>query len=67
MNGKDPLRQSKPMSERISVSLPEVLYESLAEIAFRKNVSVAWVIREASYKYVDAILANNNPESPDND
>jgi metal-responsive CopG/Arc/MetJ family transcriptional regulator len=55
------------MSERISVSLPEVLYESLAEIAFRKNVSVAWVIREASYKYVDAILANNNPESPDND
>jgi metal-responsive CopG/Arc/MetJ family transcriptional regulator len=36
---------------RASVSFPPDLYKSLNEIARRKKVSLAWVIREAAERY----------------
>ena len=37
---------------RASISFPPDLYESLEEIAKQKKVSLAWVVREASEKYI---------------
>ena len=37
---------------RTSVSFPPDLYRILEQIASQKKVSLAWVIREASEKYV---------------
>lgn len=39
-------------SVRASISFPPILYETLEEIAKQKKVSLAWVVREASEKYV---------------
>ena len=39
---------------RASVSFPPELYTTLENIARQKKVSVAWVIREAAEKYVEA-------------
>lgn len=39
---------------RTSVSIPPDLYQTLQDIAKQKKVSVAWVIREAAEKYVEA-------------
>jgi hypothetical protein len=39
---------------RMSVSIPPDLYQTLQDIAKQKKVSVAWVIREAAEKYVEA-------------
>lgn len=38
---------------RASVSFPGDLYETLEKIARDKKVSVAWVVRDASEKYVN--------------
>jgi metal-responsive CopG/Arc/MetJ family transcriptional regulator len=38
---------------RASISFPPGLYETLEEIAHRKKVSLAWVVRDASEKYVE--------------
>lgn len=37
---------------RTSVTLPRELYESLGLLAKDKRVTVAWIIRDASEKYV---------------
>jgi len=37
---------------RASVSFPPALYHILEEIAKKKKVSVAWVVRDAAEKYV---------------
>lgn len=39
-------------STRASVSFPSQLYSELERIAASKKVSLAWVVREASEKYV---------------
>ena len=39
---------------RASVSFPPELRDTLERIAKQKKVSVAWVIREAAEKYVEA-------------
>ena len=39
---------------RTSVSLKLNDYEHIAQIAAQKKVSIAWVIREAVEKYLDA-------------
>jgi predicted DNA-binding protein len=41
--------QTKP---RASITFPEEVYRTLEEIAKQKKVSVAWVVREATEKYV---------------
>jgi len=38
---------------RASVSFPPDLYHTLEQIAKQKKVSVAWVVRDATEKYVD--------------
>ena len=37
---------------RASVTFPPELYRTLEDIAKRKKVSIAWVVREAAEKYV---------------
>ncbi len=37
---------------RASISFPPDLYKTLEEIAKRKKVSLAWVVRDAAEKYV---------------
>ena len=44
--------ESKVLSQRVSISFPRELYSLLAMIASEKKVSIAWVVREASEKYV---------------
>ncbi|MDO0791499.1 ribbon-helix-helix domain-containing protein [Xanthomonas campestris pv. campestris] len=48
-----PLQPVNPKSIRASVSFPIDLYETLESIARDKKVSVAWVVRDASEKYVN--------------
>lgn len=37
---------------RASVSFPRELYRSLEDVAKRKKVSLAWVVREATEHYI---------------
>jgi len=37
---------------RASVTFPPELYRTIEEVAKRKKVSIAWVVREAAEKYV---------------
>ena len=46
--------RSKPKNSRASVTFPAELYAELERIAEHKKVSVAWVVRDAAEKYVDA-------------
>jgi metal-responsive CopG/Arc/MetJ family transcriptional regulator len=39
-------------SVRASISFPSELYRALEDIARRKKVSLAWVVRDAAEKYV---------------
>jgi len=39
---------------RASISFPPELYKILEEIAKKKKVSIAWVVREAAEQYVSA-------------
>jgi predicted DNA-binding ribbon-helix-helix protein len=48
--GRKPTGQ--PRAVRASASLPPDIYSTLQDIAQQKKVSVAWVIREATAKYV---------------
>jgi metal-responsive CopG/Arc/MetJ family transcriptional regulator len=49
-------KQSAPAKEgtRASVTFPADLYAELERIAIEKKVSVAWVVRDAVDKYVEA-------------
>jgi metal-responsive CopG/Arc/MetJ family transcriptional regulator len=44
---------SRDGTVRASVSFPAELYAELERIAADKNVSVAWVVRDATEKYLD--------------
>lgn len=39
-------------SVRTSVTLPREVYDTLAQLAKSKRVTVAWVIRDAAEKYI---------------
>jgi metal-responsive CopG/Arc/MetJ family transcriptional regulator len=39
-------------SVRASISFPPDLYETLEELAKRKKVSLAWVVRDAAERYI---------------
>jgi metal-responsive CopG/Arc/MetJ family transcriptional regulator len=45
--------KTEQKSIRVSISFPGDLYETLEKIARDKKVSVAWVVRDASEKYVN--------------
>lgn len=42
----------EPSALRASVSFPRELYHTIEQIAKQKKVSVAWVVRDATEKYV---------------
>ena len=46
------IRNQSPSLVRASISFPPDLYETLEKIAKQKKVSLAWVVREASERYV---------------
>jgi predicted DNA-binding protein len=37
---------------RTSITFPQELYSTLEDIAKKKKVSLAWVVREAAEKYI---------------
>lgn len=43
----------EPKTTRTSVSFPHELYETVERIAKDKKVSVAWIVRDATEKYVN--------------
>jgi metal-responsive CopG/Arc/MetJ family transcriptional regulator len=48
-------KERKPVGNRmprVSVSFPPELYKTLEQLARKKKVSTAWVVREAAEKYV---------------
>jgi metal-responsive CopG/Arc/MetJ family transcriptional regulator len=51
MKGKSMNVQSTS-AVRASISFPPGIYRTLEEIAKRKKVSLAWVVRDAAEKYV---------------
>jgi metal-responsive CopG/Arc/MetJ family transcriptional regulator len=45
--------QAKPKrAPRTSVTFPPDLYRTLEDIAKKKKVSIAWVVRDATEKYI---------------
>lgn len=54
MPPKRPVRKTMktPSALRASVSFPPELYRSLEDIAKQKKVSLAWVVRDATEKYI---------------
>jgi len=40
---------------RASISFPPDLYEMLEKLAKQKKVSLAWIVRDAAEKYLDAV------------
>ena len=53
MPEKSKPKRKAPKSLRASVSFPETTYRELEKLAKRKKVSVAWVVRDATEKYVE--------------
>ena len=50
-------RNRKPegaASVRASISFPPDIYEALKQLARKKKVSLAWVVRDAAEEYVSA-------------
>ena len=67
MKGNKRVRARKPegkSSVRATISFPSELYETLEGIAKQKKVSLAWVVREATEKYIAdkwPLLAGQHP------
>jgi metal-responsive CopG/Arc/MetJ family transcriptional regulator len=51
-NNEGPTAKESAAAVRASISFPADIYQSLEEIARRKKVSLAWVVREAAERYV---------------
>ena len=54
---RDAKRKHKPASTdnvavRATISFPPDIYQTLEDIARKKKVSLAWVVREASEQYI---------------
>lgn len=50
-------------SVRASISFPPAIYQALENIAKRKKVSLAWVVREASEKYIAGLRPSPRKQS----
>ncbi len=48
------LKAQNKAAVRASITFPPDLYETLEQIAQQKKVSLAWVVRDATEKYVAA-------------
>jgi len=64
MNGRKQDRQgmisARSVSVRASISFPSDIHEVLEDLARRKKVSLAWVVRDAVERYI--IEQKENPE-----
>jgi predicted DNA-binding protein len=49
---KEGTKTREAVMPRASVSFPPEIYEAIEDLAKKKKVSVAWVVREAVEKYV---------------
>jgi hypothetical protein len=52
---------------RATISFPPDVYETLETIAKEKNVSLAWVVREATRQYIGdkwPLFAGRSPSEP---
>ena len=58
-------KAQSPSWVRASISFPSDLYETLAEIAKQKKVSLAWVVRDAAEKYVADARASESRDHAD--
>ncbi len=47
-------KPEEPGSIRASISFPPNIYEALKQLARKKKVSLAWVVRDAAEEYVNA-------------
>ena len=52
IHGRMKSEEAASSSVRASISFPPELYRTLEDIARRKKVSLAWVVRDAAEKYV---------------
>lgn len=52
-NGKKKMKAQSSAQVRATISFPPDLYETLEKIAKQKKVSLAWVVRDATEKYID--------------
>jgi metal-responsive CopG/Arc/MetJ family transcriptional regulator len=46
------MKAQSTVQVRATISFPPELYETLEEIAKKKKVSLAWVVRDAAEKYI---------------
>jgi hypothetical protein len=51
--GRKRVKAQSRAQVRATISFPLDVYETLENIAKEKKVSLAWVVREASEKYID--------------
>jgi metal-responsive CopG/Arc/MetJ family transcriptional regulator len=58
-------KAQSPSWVRASISFPPDLYETLQELAKGKKVSLAWVVRDASEKYVADRTNQTSQPRPD--
>jgi hypothetical protein len=49
---RHPSKVSNEVMPRTSVSFPPAVYKMLEDLAAKKKVSIAWVVREAVEKYL---------------
>jgi metal-responsive CopG/Arc/MetJ family transcriptional regulator len=55
------MKMRNPQPVRASITFPAALYETLEDIAKRKKVSMAWVVRDATEKYVVSEAKEETP------
>lgn len=51
-DGKSKMKTQSTAQVRATISFPPDVYETLESIAKEKKVSLAWVVREATEKYI---------------
>jgi len=52
MNRKNAGRKKPPPCVRASISFPSDVYQALEQLAGRKKVSLAWIVRDAAEQYI---------------
>jgi predicted transcriptional regulator len=54
MDDREQIMPKESAPVRASISFPSDVYRTLEQIARRKKVSLAWVVREAAEQYVES-------------
>jgi predicted DNA-binding protein len=53
--GAKSVKTQSTLAVRASISFPPDLYGMLEKLAKQKKVSLAWIVRDAAEKYLDAL------------